>query len=223
MDQYEKAIEYLSGFVNDYKAEKESQRESEVEEKISGEIPVGISNRHIHLSKRDLNTLFGYGYELNKFKDLSQPGQFAAKETVTICGPKGAIEKVRILGPTRNQTQVEILAGDTFKLGIKTEPRMSGELKNTPGVTIIGKCGAVTTREGLIIAERHIHMSLEDAKEFGVKDGDNVKIETEGLRSGILNNVTVRANDNSSLECHLDMEEANAMGLNSKSIIKIIK
>lgn len=186
-------------------------------------IPVGISNRHVHLSKEDLETLFGKGYELTKLKDLSQPGQYAAKETVTICGPKGAIEKVRILGPTREKTQIEILAGDCFKLGIKAEPRLSGKLDNTPGLTIIGSQGSVQTENGLIIAQRHIHMLPEDADKLNVKDGENVSIKIEGIRSGVLDNVIVRAVENSALECHLDMEEANAMGLNSKSKIKIIK
>lgn len=186
-------------------------------------IPVGISNRHVHLSKEDLETLFGKGYELTKLKDLSQPGQYAAKETVTICGPKGAIEKVRILGATREKTQIEILAGDCFKLGIKAEPRLSGKLDNTPGLTIIGSQGSVQTENGLIIAQRHIHMLPEDADKLNVKDGENVSIKIEGIRSGVLDNVIVRAVENSALECHLDMEEANAMGLNSKSKIKIIK
>lgn len=186
-------------------------------------IPVGISNRHVHLSKEDLETLFGKGYELTKLKDLSQPGQYAAKETVIICGPKGAIEKVRILGPTREKTQIEILAGDCFKLGIKAEPRLSGKLDNTPGLTIIGSQGSVQTENGLIIAQRHIHMLPEDADKLNVKDGENVSIKIEGIRSGVLDNVIVRAVENSALECHLDMEEANAMGLDSKSKIKIIK
>ncbi|HHX66822.1 MAG: phosphate propanoyltransferase [Miniphocaeibacter sp.] len=186
-------------------------------------IPVGISNRHVHLSKEDLETLFGKGYELTKLKDLSQPGQYAAKETVIICGPKGAIEKVRILGATREKTQIEILAGDCFKLGIKAEPRLSGKLDNTPGLTIIGSQGSVQTENGLIIGQRHIHMLPEDADKLNVKDGENVSIKIEGIRSGVLDNVIVRAVENSALECHLDMEEANAMGLDSKSKIKIIK
>jgi propanediol utilization protein len=187
------------------------------------EIPVGVSNRHIHLSQEDLNRLFGEGYQMTKLKDLLQPGQYACKETVTICGPKGAIEKVRILGPVRSKTQVEILEGDGFKLGRGTQTRMSGDLQGTPGITLIGPKGSVQINEGLIVAQRHIHMGPEDAKHFGVHDGQIVSIEINGPRGGILNNVAIRANDASILECHIDIEEANAMGVNSLTKIKLIK
>lgn len=187
------------------------------------EIPVGVSNRHVHLSQSDLNSLFGEGYQMTKMKDLSQPGQYACKETVTICGPKGAIEKVRILGPVRSKTQVEVLAGDSFKLGVVSQIRLSGDLHGTPGITIIGPKGSVQTTEGLVVAQRHIHMSPEDAVHFGVHDGQTVCIQVDGPRGGIYNNVAVRANDASVLECHVDTEEANAMSLNSLSKITIIK
>ncbi|MGI6751799.1 MAG: phosphate propanoyltransferase [Anaerovoracaceae bacterium] len=187
------------------------------------EIPVGISNRHIHLSQDDMDTLFGRGYQMTKIKDLSQPGQFACKETVTICGPKGSIEKVRILGPARNKTQVELLAGDCFKLGLNAPSRLSGDLAGTPGLTIVGPKGSVQTAEGTIVAQRHIHMTPRDAMRHGVKDGDVVSIQIEGPRGGLFGNVVVRANEASALECHLDTEEANAMSLDSLSKIKIIK
>lgn len=186
-------------------------------------IPVGVSNRHIHLSKDDLYSLFGDWYQLKKAKELSQPGQYACNETVTICGPKGAIEKVRILGPLRDQTQVEILEGDTFKLGIATQPRMSGQLKGSPGITIIGPKGSVQLTEGLIIAQRHIHMNLTDSERLGVRDKQIVSIEFNGPRGGILNHVAIRANAASALECHIDTEEANAMGAKSSTKVKIIK
>lgn len=187
------------------------------------EIPVGISNRHIHLSQQDLNCLFGENYQLTKLKDLSQPGQYACKEMVTICGPNGAIEKVRILGPVRSKTQVEILAGDCYKLGVKAQPRLSGVLQGSNGITIIGPKGSVQTTEGLIVAQRHIHMTTEDAKRFGVSDGDVVSIQINGLRGGVYDNVAIRANEESQLECHLDTEEANAMKIDSLSKIKLIK
>jgi len=187
------------------------------------EIPVGISNRHLHLSQADLNTLFGEGYQLTKVKDLSQPGQYACKETVTICGPNGAIEKVRVLGPVRSKTQVEIMTGDCFKLGVVAPPRLSGDLQGTPGITIIGPKGSVQIKEGLIVAQRHIHMTPEDAKRFGVQDGQIVSIEVKGLRGGIYGNVAIRATEASALECHLDMEEANAMNIDSRTKVKIIK
>lgn len=193
------------------------------ESKEPGGIPVGISNRHLHLSQEDMDRLFGPGYQMTKIKDLSQPGQYACKETVTICGPNGAIEKVRILGPVRSKTQVEILAGDCFKLGITAPSRLSGDLQETPGLTIIGPKGSVQTREGLIVAQRHIHMTPEDAHRYGVCDGQIVSIQIDGPRGGIYNNVAVRANHASSLECHLDTEEANAMNVNSLSVIKILK
>lgn len=186
-------------------------------------IPVGISNRHIHLSQADLSTLFGVGYQLTKTKDLSQPMQYACKETLTIGGPHGAIEKVRILGPARNETQVEILQADCFKLGIHAPVRLSGDLKGTPGITLIGPQGSILLTSGLIVAQRHIHMTLEDAKRFGVTDGQQVSIQIGGHRGGIYSRVIIRANTASALECHLDTEEANAMNLASASRITIVK
>lgn len=195
---------------------------AEVKESAN-EIPAGVSNRHIHLSQEDLDSLFGEGYQLTKIKDLSQPGQFACKEVVTICGPNGAIEKVRILGPVRKKTQIEILEGDCYKLGVSTQPRLSGDLQGTRGITVVGPKGSVQTKEGLIVAQRHIHMTLEDAKRFGVHDGQLVSIQINGLRGGIYSNVAIRANNESALECHIDTEEANAMKINSSTKIIIIK
>ncbi|MEW9094765.1 MAG: phosphate propanoyltransferase [Clostridiaceae bacterium] len=189
----------------------------------SSEIPVGISNRHIHLSQKDLESLFGKDYQLTKIKDLSQPGQYACKEVVTICGPKGAIEKVRILGPVRSKTQVEVLAGDCIKLGSVPHVKLSGDLSRTSGITVVGPKGSVQIEEGLIVAQRHIHMTPEDAKNLGVHDGEIVSIKFDDLRGGIYSNVAIRANDSSKLECHLDIEEANAMSINSKSKITIVK
>lgn len=215
LGKYEEALKVL------LEALQESLPQNEVKADTN-EIPVGVSNRHIHLSQEDVNSLFGEGYQLTKLRDLSQPGQYACKETVTICGPKGAIEKVRILGPVRSKTQVEILKGDCFKLGTVAPARMSGELQGTPGITLIGPKGSVQTKEGLIVAERHIHMSNADAKRFGVQDGQVVSIQVETPRGGILNHVAVRANDASALECHLDMEEANAMDINSSTKVTLI-
>lgn len=176
-------------------------------------VPVGISNRHIHLSQADLDQLFGAGYQLTPMKELSQPGQFACKETVTICGPKGAIEKVRVLGPVRKETQIEIVAGDCFKLGVKAPAKLSGDLAGTPGSTVVGPKGSVQTAQGLIVAQRHIHMAPADAQAYGVQDGQIVKIRVGGLRGGIYDNVAIRVTTSSKLECHLDTEEANAMGV----------
>lgn len=189
----------------------------------SGSIPVGISNRHIHLSQGDLETLFGAGYQLTKTKDLSQPGQYACKETVIIAGPKGAIEKVRILGPVRSESQAEILQADCFKLGVTAPVKLSGDLAGTPGVTLIGPQGSVYLKRGLMIAQRHIHLTPEDAVNLGVRDGEKVTIQTEGLRGGTYTNVVIRATGTSSLEFHIDTEEANAMGLTAASKITIVK
>lgn len=189
----------------------------------SNEIPVGVSNRHLHISQADMDCLFGEGYQMTKMKDLSQPGQYACKETLTICGPKGAIEKVRILGPVRSKTQVEVLAGDSFKLGIVSPIKLSGDLYGTPGITLVGPKGSVQIKEGVVVAQRHIHMSCEDAQRLGVSDGQVVSVEVVGDRGGIYNNVAIRANDTSVLECHVDTEEANAMNINSSTKIKIVK
>lgn len=217
MDKYEGVLNLLMEALQQVTAASPEGKED------SNTIPVGVSNRHLHLSQKDMDILFGEGYQMTKIKDLSQPGQFACKETVTICGPNGAIEKVRILGPVRSKTQVEILAGDCFKLGVKSDPRLSGDLQGTPGITIIGPKGSVQTEEGLIVAQRHIHMTPQDAARFGVHDGEIVAIQIEGPRGGVYNNVAVRANDASALECHIDTEEANAMNVNSLSKIKVIK
>lgn len=186
-------------------------------------IPVGISGRHIHLSQNDLDTLFGKGYKLTPIKSLSQPGQFACKECLTIAAKKGCIEKVRIIGPTRNKTQVEILRSDAFKLGIKPVLRLSGDLKDTPGLTVIGPEGSVILNEGTIVAQRHIHFNNLQAKERGFKNGDIVSIRTRGERSAVLENVSVRVGDNGYLDCHIDQEEANALGLGPKDFIEIIR
>ncbi|WP_425354906.1 phosphate propanoyltransferase [Lactococcus lactis] len=186
-------------------------------------VSLGVSNHHVHLAQAELDALFGKGYELTKMKDLSQPGQFAAKECVILAGPKGVIQKVRILGPVRPETQVEIFASDQFKLGIKAPLRLSGDLKDTPGITLVGSQGSVQIPRGVIIAQRHIHMTLDDAARYGVVDKQVVSLEMPGDRGGILRNVIIRANNSSAFECHLDTEEANAMGVSGKDKLRLIK
>jgi propanediol utilization protein len=186
-------------------------------------IQVGVSNRHIHLSQEDLEALFGKDAKLTTFKDLSQPGQFACKEVVTLVGPKGTLEKVRVLGPVRAKTQVEILASDCFRLGIKAPVRESGKLTDTPGIAVVGEKGCVQLKEGVIVAQRHIHMTEADAKKFGVIDGQVVKVAFEGIRSGVLDQVLVRVSDTSKLDFHLDMDEANCLMLRDKDIVRCIK
>ncbi|MGL5191554.1 MAG: phosphate propanoyltransferase [Cetobacterium sp.] len=186
-------------------------------------IPVGISNRHIHLKQDDIDILFGKDYRLNKLKDLSQKDQFAAKEVVTICGPKSVIEKVRVLGPARKETQIEVSISDCLKLGIKGKVKMSGDILETPGVTLIGPKGTVVLSKGIIVSQRHIHMNEEDSKRFGVLNGDVVSIKIDGIRGGQYDNTCVRVDKRFTLECHLDTEEANALGIEPNSKVKIIK
>lgn len=188
----------------------------------SHDIPIGVSNRHIHLSAEHLEILFGRGARLTWLKDLSQPGQFACQESVTLIGPGGVIEKVRILGPVRKQTQVEILAGDCYKLGLQAPIRESGKLDGTPGLAVCGPKGCVQLVQGLIVAKRHLHMTLEDAERFGCRDGELVKVQCSGERGGVLNNVVVRVTKTSRLDFHLDMEEANCMGISGMDRVKII-
>lgn len=190
---------------------------------ISDDVVVGVSNRHIHLSQEDLEVLFGKGHTLTKMKDMKQPGQFAAEETVTIQGTKGKLEEVRVLGPVRKETQIEISISDSFKLGIKPPVRESGKLNETPGVKIIGPKGEVIKEHGVIIAGRHIHMPKFIADIKGYKDGDIVKVETAGERKVLLYNVLMRVGNNMAKEIHLDMDEANASGLKNNDYVKIIR
>lgn len=201
----------------------ESTLREVLNEVISDEVVVGVSNRHIHLSQEDLEKLFGAGYKLSRMKDMKQPGQFAAKETVTIEGTKGKFEGVRILGPVRKETQVEISISDSFKLGVKPPIRESGKLENTPGIKIIGPKGTVIKERGVIVAGRHIHMPKFIADIRGYKDEEIVKVETSGERKVVLYNVLLRVGSNMAKEIHLDMDEANAAGLKNDDYVKIIR
>lgn len=175
--------------------------------------PVGISNRHVHLSRQDLDVLFGSGYELNMSHEISQTGQYAAKETVNLAGPKGCIEKVRILGPVRKQSQVEIMRGDKYKLGVNPPVRDSGDLKGSGAITIIGPCGSVHINEGLIISQRHVHMIPAEAAFYGVTDGEFVQVKAGTNRGITFDNVLIRVREDFVLEFHLDVDEANASGV----------
>ncbi|OOB76902.1 MAG: hypothetical protein BEN19_03410 [Epulopiscium sp. Nuni2H_MBin003] len=177
-------------------------------------IPVGISARHVHLSDKDARTLFGENYQFTKLKDLSQPGQFATNEFVDLIGKKGTIKKVRILGPTRPETQVEISVSDTRKLGIKAVPRMSGDILNTPGVIIRGPKAEITIPNGVIVAARHLHASIEDAKRLNLADKDKIRVHIPGDRGGILDGVIVRVHKDYALDLHIDVDDANAFLVN---------
>ena len=189
-----------------------------------GDIPVGISNRHIHLTREHVDILFGKGYELTKLKDLSQLGQYACKEQLTLVGPSmRAIEGVRVLGPERKQSQVEISRTDSLVLKVKPPVRESGDVAGSAPVMIIGPKGAVQLTEGCIIANRHIHMSEEDGLKYGVKDGEYVDVEMGGERRSLFYDVQIRVSDKFRLEMHVDTDDANAAGISNGSKVKLIK
>ena len=139
-------------------------------------VPAGISNRHLHVSQTDLEILFGKGYQLKEMKPLSQPGQYAAEETVNLVGPKGSIKKVRILGPVRSKTQVEISRNDSFVIGINPPVRDSGSVENSPGIIIEGPIGSVELKEGVILAQRHLHLHTSEAEELGLQDKEWIAV-----------------------------------------------
>ncbi len=185
-------------------------------------VPVGISARHIHLTQEDLARLFGHGYTLTVKKELSQPGQFAAEETVDVIGPKGTIRHVRILGPLRSRTQIEVSQSDLRTLGLNAPVRSSGDTDDTPGVTLEGPCGRITTRDGVIIADRHVHLSLQEAARFHLKDGDYVTIRIEGDKCGTMGHVLVRASEKFRMDFHIDTDDANAFLLKQGQLVEMI-
>ena len=190
----------------------------------AGDIPVGISNRHVHLTREHVDILFGKGYKLTPIKDLSQPGQFACKEQVTIIGPSmRPIEGVRVLGPERKSSQVEISRTDSYTLKVKPPVRESGDIKGSAPITIVGPKGIVTLEEGCIIANRHIHMSLEEAARFGVSDGEYADVELCGERRSLFYDVQIRAHKDFRLEMHIDTDDANAAGVGNGFKAKLIK
>lgn len=174
---------------------------------------VEVSARHCHLSREDLDILFGKGYELTVKKPLSQPGQFAAEERVKVIGPKRELDRVSILGPVRGKTQVEVSLTDARSLGINAPVRMSGKTVGSAPCTIVGPKGQVELKEGLIAAKRHIHVTPEDAKKFELEDGQvvSVKVDTDG-RSTILGDTVVRVREDFATAMHIDTDEGNAIG-----------
>lgn len=182
---------------------------------VEGEtIPVAISARHVHLSQDHVETLFGKGHHLTPYRELTQPGQFACNERVTLVGPRGRMERVRVIGPARGRTQVEISRTDEFALGVDAPVRMSGDLDNTPGLTLEGPEGSVVLESGVICSQRHIHMTPDDAERFGVKHKDVVEValDTDG-RDLVFGDVVVRVKDSYALEMHVDTDEGNAAEL----------
>ncbi len=193
-------------------------------EKDVADVPVGVSNRHIHLTREHVEILFGKGYELTKLKELSQPGQYACKEQLTLVGPSmRAIEGVRVLGPERKASQVEISRTDSFTLKVKPPVRESGDIKGSAPVTVIGPKGIVTLTEGCIIANRHIHMSTEEAKRYDVTDGEYVDVMLDGERKSLFYDVQIRVHKDFRLEMHIDTDDANAAGVGNGSKVRLIK
>lgn len=186
-------------------------------------IPVGVSARHIHLCQRDVETLFGPGHQLT-FKTELMGGQFAAEETCTIVGLKlRALEKVRVLGPARKETQVEISATDARTLGIGAPVRNSGDIQGSAPIAIVGPQGAIYLKEGCIVAARHIHMSPEDANRMGLKDQDIVSVQVDNARKTTYNEVLIRVDPSFTLEMHIDTDEANAAGIRQGDRVRLIR
>ena len=185
-------------------------------------VPIGVSARHVHLTQEDVETLFGTGYQLTKKKDL-MGGQFASNELVTIVGLKlRAIENVRILGPVRKASQVEISATDAVKLGVNAPLRESGNTAGSAPIALVGPKGAIYLKEGCIVAKRHIHMSPKDAEEAGVRDGQIVSVRVDNERGTIFNNVLIRVHPTFTLEMHIDTDEANAAKISTGQTAYII-
>ena len=186
-------------------------------------VPIGVSARHIHLTQEHVEILFGEGYQLTKKKEL-MGGQFASNELVTIVGLKlRAIENVRVLGPVRSKSQVEISATDAIRLGVKAPIRPSGDIKGSAAIAVVGPKGVVYLNEGCIIAQRHIHMAPKDAMAAGVKDGDVVAVKADNERGTVFNHVQIRVDDSFTLEMHIDTDEANAAKIATGQTVTVIK
>ncbi|MBQ8828165.1 MAG: phosphate propanoyltransferase [Clostridia bacterium] len=186
-------------------------------------VPVGVSARHIHLTQEHVEVLFGKGYQLTKKKEL-MGGQFASNELVTIVGVKlRAIENVRVLGPVRSKSQVEISQTDAVKLGVRAPIRLSGQLSGSAPIAVVGPKGVVYLDEGCIIAERHIHMNPRDAQAAGVKDKDVVSVKFNNERGTMFNNVSIRVDESFTLEMHIDTDEANASKIRTGDVGIIVK
>lgn len=186
-------------------------------------VPVGVSARHVHLTQEHVETLFGEGYHLTKKKEL-MGGQFASNEMVTLVGIKlRAIENVRVLGPVRKASQVEISATDAIKLGINAPIRESGNIAGSAPIAIVGPKGALYLKEGCIVAMRHIHMSPADAMAAGVHDGDIVSVQADNERGTVFNQVKIRVHETFTLEMHIDTDEANASKIATGDTVTILK
>ena len=194
-----------------------------IQNELDGSFEVEASGRHVHLSRKELDALFGTGYELTKAKDLSQPGQYASKERLTVVGPKGAFHNVVILGPVRKESQVEVSLTDCLQLGVKAPIRESGDIEGTPGIVLVNGDKSVSLDKGLIVAKRHVHMTPEDAEKMGVKNHDIVKVKVEGARPLVFDDVVIRVSPKFATYMHIDYDEANACGFSKGIRGRIIK
>ena len=194
-----------------------------IQNELDSSFEVEASGRHVHLSRKELDALFGTGYELTKAKDLSQPGQYASKERLTVVGPKGAFHNVVILGPVRKESQVEVSLTDCLQLGVKAPIRESGDIKGTPGIVLVNGNKSISLDKGLIVAKRHVHMTPEDAEKIGVKNHDIVKVKVEGARPLIFDDVVIRVSPKFATYMHIDYDEANACGFSKGIRGRIIK
>lgn len=185
-------------------------------------ISIGISNRHIHLSLSDVEKLFGKWYELKKFKDITQPGQFAAQEVVMIEWPQGKIPNVRVVGPTRKTTQVEIMLGDNFILWTNAPIKVSGDSSGLEYIKIIWPVGEVYGPFAMV-SQRHLHCTVQEAQEMGIKNGDIIQLHVGWIRGLVFENVAVRAKDDYALDFHIDIEEANAAGIKPGDRAELLK
>ena len=185
-------------------------------------IEVEASGRHVHLSRGDVDALFGPGYQLTPVKDLSQPGQYACAERVTVIGPKNSLKNVAVLGPERKHSQVEISLTDALALGVKAPIRQSGDIKGTPGITIANGDKKVVLDEGYIVAQRHMHITPEDAIRFNVSDGEIIKVKVFGTRPLIFDDVVVRVSKDFRTFIHIDYDEANACGFRKGDLGRIL-
>ena len=189
----------------------------------SKNIRVGISARHVHLSQEHVNILFGENYNLTKFKDLYQTGEYASNEKVTVSTKDGKIANVRILGPVRPESQVELSKSDTRSLKVNPPVRNSGDLQDSAAVTLEGPNGTVELKQGCIIATRHIHLSLEDADNFGIKNNEVVAVRVRGEKGGVMHNVYCKVKDSYMLEMHIDVDDANAFLISNEDVVEIVK
>ena len=211
MYDIEKVEKAVSKILNEYKKDKNE------------EIKIGVSQRHVHLSREDLDTLFGKGYELTKKKTL-MGREYASEECVTLVGPSlKAIEKVRVLGPVRKNTQVEISRTDTFLLKVSPPVRPSGEIEGSERLVLVGPKGSIYLKQGVIIANRHIHLTPDYAARHGIKDGDYVNVIVEGIKPTKFFDVQVRVRDDFNVEMHIDTDDANSAAIRNGDTVRIVR